>query len=163
MTTPMGEMVQGYDGQAMWMRTPQGTQDVPASQRGELEGGFFRDTINLLRNAENPAYTVQALGPSEVDGKPAEAVAVSDPARKLQLRLWVDPKTNLLVKKTYVAALLGPPGEIEEIYSDYREAGGLKLPFKILLNRSGKKFGEQTITEIKINPGVEDSAYKKPQ
>jgi predicted Zn-dependent peptidase len=162
MTTPMGEMVQGYDGQAMWMRTPQGTQDMPASQRAELEGGFFRDTINLLRNAENPAYTVQALGPSEVDGKPAEAVAVSDPARKLQLRLWVDPKTNLLVKKTYVAALMGAPGEIEEIYSDYREAGGLKLPFKILLNRSGKKFGEQTITEIKINPGVAESAYKKP-
>ena len=58
--------------------------------------------------------------------------------------------------------MLGAPGEIEEIYSDYREAGGLKLPFKILLNRSGKKFGEQTITEIKINPGVEESAYKKP-
>ena len=68
MSTPMGEMVQGYDGQAMWMRTPQGAQDMPASQRGELEGGFFRDTINLLRHAENPAYTVQALGPSEVDG-----------------------------------------------------------------------------------------------
>lgn len=163
MSTPMGEMVQGFDGQAMWMRTPQGAQDMPASQRGELEGGFFRDTISLLRNHENPAYTVQALGPSEVDGKPAEGVAVSDPARKLQLRLWIDPKTNLLVKKTYVAALLGAPGEIEEIYSDYREAGGLKLPFKILLNRSGKKFGEQTVTEIKINPGVEESAYKKPQ
>jgi hypothetical protein len=163
MSTPMGEMVQGFDGQAMWVRTPQGAQDMPASQRAELEGGFFRDTLSLLRNAENPAYIVQALGPSEVDGKPAEGVAVSDPARKLQLRLWVDPKTNLLVKKTYVAALLGPPGEIEEIYSDYREAGGLKLPFKILLNRSGKKFGEQTITEIKINPGVAESAYKKPQ
>jgi hypothetical protein len=33
----------------------------------------------------------------------------------------------------------------------------------VILFRNGKKFGEQTNTEIKINPGVPESAYQKPQ
>jgi hypothetical protein len=162
MTTPMGEMTQGYDGQTMWMRTPQGVRDVGGPGKGEVEGGFFRDTIALLRNVDNPAYTVQSLGPAEVEGQKAEAVAVSDEARKLQVKLWIDPKTNLPVKKGYSAAMMGAPGDIEEFYSDYRDVGGLKLPHKIRLTRNGQKFGEQTITEIRINPGVDESAYKKP-
>jgi zinc protease len=163
MSTPMGEMTQGYDGQTLWARTPQGIREMPTSQNAETEGGFFRDTISLLRNIDNPAYTVQALGPSEVQGKPAEAVAVADPARNLQVKLWIDPTTNLLLKKSYTAALMGPPAELEELYSDYRDAGGLKMPFKVLMNRQGQKFGDLTVTEIKINPGLDEAAYKKPQ
>jgi len=163
MTSPMGEIVTGYDGQDMWMRTPQGTRDVPASQASEREGSLFRETIALLQKYESSGYTVQSLGTAEVEGQPVEVVAVQDPARKLQVKLHFDPKTNLLVKKSYTAAMMGAPADIDEIYSDYREAGGIKLPHKVLMNRSGQKFGEQTIAEIKINPGLADSAYKRPQ
>ncbi|MEK7407881.1 MAG: pitrilysin family protein [Acidobacteriota bacterium] len=153
--TPMGEIVSGYDGQAGWMKTPQGVRDLPASEQAEVAGTFFRDTVSLLQNFESGALTVQSLGTDD-------GVAVEDPARKLQVKLYVDPATNLLVKKSYTAALMGAPGAIDEIYSDYREAGGVKFPHKVVLNREGKKIGEQTVTEIKINPGLDDSAYKKP-
>ncbi len=162
MTTPMGEMVQGYDGQVFWMKTPQGTQEMPASQKNELDSSFFRETLWLLQNFESGALTVQALGQSEVDGKPAEGVAVGDPARKFQVKIYLDAKTNLPVKKVYTAAVMGPPGEVEETYSDYREVSGLKLPFKTLVFQGGQKRAEQTTTELKINPGVPDSAYRKP-
>jgi len=163
MQTPMGEVTQGYDGQTAWMRTPQGTQELPGSQKAELEGNLFRDEISLLRNLDNPAYTVQALGPAEVEGKSVEGVAVSDAARKLQVKLFIDPKTGLLARKVYTAAVMGAPGEIEEIHSDFREVGGVKLAHKVVMNREGKKFAEMTITEVKLNPGVADAAYKKPQ
>ena len=42
-------------------------------------------------------YTVQTLGPAEVEGRKAEGAAVSDAARKLQVRLWIDPATGLLL------------------------------------------------------------------
>jgi hypothetical protein len=162
MITPMGEMIQGYDGQVLWMKSPQGTQELPASQKNEIESAFFRETLWLLQNFEGGALTVQALGQADVDGKPAEGVAVSDPARKFQVKIYFDAKTRLPVKKVYTAAVMGPPGEVEELYSDYREVSGVKLPFKTLILQGGQKRAEQTTTELKINPGVPDSAYRKP-
>lgn len=161
-TTPMGEVVQGFDGQTAWMKTPQGVRDVPPQMRSEMEAALFRNTVLLLRNLERPDYTVQWLGTEESQGKKVEVVAVSDPSRKLQLRLYVDSETNLLMKKTYVGGFMGAPGELEEIYSDWRDVGGLKLPFVVTLWQGGQKRGEQKVTEIRINPGVEDAAYRKP-
>jgi len=160
--TPVGEIVQGFDGQMAWVRTPQGSQELPASQREEVENSLFRDTFSLLQNIDSSALTIQALGSTEIDGKQVEMVAVVDPTRNRQVKLYVDPRTNLLVKKVYMAAPMGTPGEVEEIYSDYREVNGVKVPFKLVMNQNGKKLREQTIAEVKINPGVEDRVFNKP-
>jgi predicted Zn-dependent peptidase len=162
LVTPMGEMVQGYDGKVAWMKMGQNVREMPASQKGEVDGSLFRDTFSLLQNFENSALTVQALEAAEVDGKAVEGIAVSDPARKLMVKLYVDAKTKLLVKKVYTGVLMGPPAETEEICSDYREVEGMKVPFKVVFNQGGKKRAEQTTTELKINPGVAEEAYKKP-
>jgi zinc protease len=163
MSTPMGEMLQGYDGQTLWMKTPQGVRELGAAQKADVETSFLRHTISLLQNFDQPGWSAQALGTAQMDGKTAEGVAVSNPARKVQVKLWIDPASNLVVKKAYTGALMGPPSEVEEIYSDYRETSGVKMPFKVVLFRDGKKYGEQTNTEIKINPSVPESAYQKPQ
>ena len=159
MTTPMGEMQQGYDGQVAWMKSPQGVQEVPSSMRGEMEAQFFHDTIALVRGFDSPGLVVQALCAEDS----LEGVAVSDPKRQLQVKLWVDPKTGLIAKKIYTGSLMGPPAELEEVYDDYRDVAGLKLPFHAVINQAGKKKMEQKIKEIKINPGLEDAAYQKPK
>jgi predicted Zn-dependent peptidase len=163
MTTPMGEMSQGYDGKSGWMRSPQGVRDIPQAQLGEFEAGTFRDTVHILQNIDNTAYSVQSLGAAEIEGKQVEVVAVGDTKRNLQVKLFVDPKTNLPVKKAYNGAFMGAPGEMEEIYSDYREVGGLKLPHAVVLNQDGQKRGQQKVTELIVNPGLPDEAYRKPQ
>ena len=162
MQTPMGEMTMGYDGKTGWMRMGQQTQDLPGSQAAEAEASFFRETILLLQKFEDATYAVQALGPADVDGKKVEGVAVSDPARKLQVKVFIDPATNLIVGKQFVAAIMGPPAETEETYSDYREVAGVRMPFKTVARQGGKTRTDSTATEIKINPAVDDSAYKKP-
>ncbi len=160
--TPVGEMVQGFDGKTAWMKTPQGVRDAPAQMRNEIEAVLFRNTLVLLRSLEKPELTVQWVATEQWQGKPVEVVAVSDAARKLQVKLSVDPQTNLPVKKTYAGAFLGAPGELEEVYSDWREVGGLKLPFSTVLVQGGQKRGEQKVTQVRINPGVPESAYAKP-
>jgi hypothetical protein len=115
-----------------------------------------------MQNFEKSGLTVQALGPEELDGKKVEGIAVSDPARKAVVRLYLDAANKLVVKKVFTASLMGPPAETEEIYSDYREVEGMKVPFKTLVSQSGKKRAEQTVTDMKINPGLAESAYKKP-
>jgi zinc protease len=162
MTTPVGEILQGFDGKTAWMKTPQGTQDLPDSQREEMESNIFRNTFSLFQNFESNAVKVQALGSATVDGQAVDSVAIIDPAHNRQVQLLIDSKTHLPLKKIYTASLMGAPGEVEEVYSDYREISGLKIPFKVILNQNGKKLGEQTTTEVKINPGLKDEAFNKP-
>jgi len=78
-----GDMTVGYDGQAGWMGMGGQTHDMPASQNAELSASVLRQSIALLQNFEKPAYTVQALGPADVEGAPAQIVMVSDAERAL--------------------------------------------------------------------------------
>ncbi len=158
---PMGEMSVGYDGQAAWMSMGGQTRDMPASQKGEIDSAIFRESIALLQDFEKPAYTVQALGPADVDGKPAELVAVSDPQRGLQVKVYIDP-ANMIVMKRFTAALMGPPAETDELYSDYHDVSGVKMPFKTVTKQGGKVRADVTVSEVKVNPAVPDTAYKKP-
>lgn len=157
---PMGEMTMAYDGQNGWMRLGTEARDVPASQKGELEGGFFRQSLSLLQKFQD--YGVQAVGASDVAGQKLEGVAITGPAQNQQVVVFIDPATRLIVAKRYTASLMGPPAETYEVYSDYRDVGGVKMPFKTMTTQGGAPRAEMTATEVKINPGVEDSAYKKP-
>jgi hypothetical protein len=158
----MGEMTVGYDGQAAWMGAGGQTRPMPASQTGELNASLFRQSIALLQNFEKPGYTVQALGPAQIEGKATEVVAVSEAASSLQLKVFIEPATNLIVMKRYTASLMGPPTETEEFYSDYRDVKGVKMPFRIITRQGGKVGADMTVTDVKVNPGVPEAWYKIP-
>ncbi len=162
MQTPMGEIAIGFDGQNGWMRIGQNTRDLGDTQKAEAENGVFRASIGLLQNFDKPGYTVQALGREGLEGKQYDTVAIGDPARKLQVKVYIDPETRMIAAKQFVASIMGPPAETEEVYSDYRDAAGVKVPYKTVMRQGGKTRSELTASEVKINPGVEDSAYKKP-
>ncbi|HXN46462.1 MAG TPA: pitrilysin family protein [Bryobacteraceae bacterium] len=158
----MGEMTVGFDGQAGWMGMGAQTRPMPPSQTGELNASMFRQSIALLQNFDKPGYTVQALGPAQIEGKSTEVVAVSDAASSLQLKVFIEPSTNLIVMKRYTAALMGPPTETEEFYSDYRDIKGVKMPFRIITRQGGKVGADMTVTDVKMNPGIPDAWYKLP-
>jgi zinc protease len=162
MQTPMGEMAMGFDGESGWMRMGANTRDLPDAQKNEAASSLFRSSVGLLQNFDKPGRTVQALGTEELDGKKYDAVVVADPARNLQVKLYLDPATHIIAAKQFVAALMGPPTETEEVYSDYRDTSGVKVPFKTVTRQGGKPRSELTATEVKINPGIADAAYKKP-
>jgi predicted Zn-dependent peptidase len=149
MQTPMGEMTIAYDGQGGWIKMGQNTRDLPGAQKAEMDGGIFRETVGLLRDFDK--YNVQALG--------ADEVAVTDPARKMQVKVYLDPNTHLIAKKVFTASIMGPPAETEEIYSDYRDVDGVKIPFAATQKQAGQTRSEQTVSEVKINPDVPPSEY----
>jgi hypothetical protein len=52
---------------------------------------------------------------------------------------------------------------LEEIFDDFQQAGGIKVPKKITVNQNGKKFAELTIEEYKFNSVLKpDDLSKKP-
>jgi zinc protease len=162
MQSPMGEMTIGFDGQTAWMGAGGRVQDLPDSQKGEFEASLRRESLVLMQRLDDASLMIQSLGPTDFDGKKVDAVAISDPARGFQAKVFIDPATHLIVGKQFVASVMGPPAETEELYSDYREVGGVKVPFKSVTRQGGKTRVAFTASEVKINPGVPESAYKKP-
>ncbi len=161
MTTPMGEIMQGYDGAKVWMKAGGAIQEVPPAADAAAKDEAFRETIALLASA--PSLTAQALGESKLGGRVVEGLLVTDPATKMQIKLFVDPATNLIAGKVYNGALFGPPGEVEEVYMDFKDVNGVKFPSHAVLSQNGAKRAELKTDEITLNPNVPDSTFARPQ
>ncbi len=160
MTTPMGEMVQGFDGKVMWAKTPQGVKEAPAGAADEAKEEAFRETVFLLARADT--LEAQDLGMVAMGDKQVEAVLVTDPQTKQELKLLIDPATFLLAGKQYTGNLMGAPGEIQEQFLEFKDASGIKIPSKVLIFQNGQKKGEVTVTAVSVNTGVQDTAFAKP-
>ena len=80
----------------------------------------------------------------------------------LKVKIEFDPATGLPARETYTeAGVTGAPAETTEIYSDWREVGGVKLPHKAIQLENGMKMLEATVSEYKINSGLNAAELSK--
>jgi zinc protease len=159
--TPMGEITMVFDGANAWMKGPMGTRDLPGSQRESLQEEIIGDVHNVLQNFDKPEYAVQYLKDEAVDGKPAAVILIRHTPSNFLLRLFVDTKTGMVVKKAAKGSGPSGPAILEETYSDFRAVSGVQFPFKTFGNTEGKKISELTVESIKINTGVKEDIFKK--
>ena len=98
-----------------------------------------------------------------VNAVPKNAVEISAKDGET-VKLEFDEATGLPAREIYrESGMGGGPAEMEEVYSDWRDAGGLKLPFKITILKDGKKFAEAIVSEYKFNTGIKaEELSKKP-
>jgi photosynthetic reaction center cytochrome c subunit len=77
------------------------------------------------------------------------------------VRLFFDTQSGLLLRMVrYTENPLGRmPVQID--YSDYRDIGGMKTPFRWTLSRPGGRFTIQ-LTDVKANVPIDDSKFAKP-
>jgi photosynthetic reaction center cytochrome c subunit len=88
-------------------------------------------------------------------------VTASGPGMPM-VRLSFDTKTGLLVRMVrYSETPVGRmPVQID--YADYREADGVKIPYRWTLSRPNGRFTIQ-VGEVKSNAAIEDGKFKKPE
>lgn len=159
-TLPFGTLVSFYDGSGGWMHTPQGSRDLSDRMKKAVHDQLARNTYNLLR-AEGE-FTVQFEKRDKVGEVEADVIVISKDGE--MTRLFVDA-SGLLLKKAYRGpSPMGGTADIEEIYSEYREVAGVRVPFRTQVNHNGARFLEGTITEVKFNTGADPAELaKKPQ
>ena len=151
---PFGEMVQVFDGKGFWIKQGQMVREMPPTLIPEAvrtvrgAGG-----IGILRDAIDGKAEVQAVANDGVLWKEGDA----------SVTLYFDPQTHLISKMAYKSSGMGAPIEVEQVQADYRPVGGLKLPFKETLTQGGKPGGDRVYTERKINVGLADDLFMKPQ
>ncbi len=159
--TPMGEMTMVFDGSNAWMKGPTGTRDLPGSQRENFQQQTISDVHYVLQNFEKPEYSVQYLKDEAVEGKPAEVILIRHTPTNYPMRLFVDSKTGIVLKKSALGSGASGPTMMDETYSDYRAVNGIQFPFKTLGTSEGKKILEMAVESVKVNVGVKDETFKK--
>ncbi len=144
------------DGKSGWISQPQGVMSMPPPVLRQAQGEAFREVQTLMLSDRNASRTVSAIAPNAVDISGESGLSV---------RVEFDDATGLPLRETYQeTGMDGKPSEVKETYSDWRDVDGVKLPFKAIMEQNGKKSGEASISEIKINTGIRaEELSKKPE
>ncbi len=146
---PFGKVIVYSDGKTGWMQTPQGMQPMPPPILKQVQGEMFRSLPRLLLN-ENASLVADGV------------IEISD-GQGSSTRLAMD-RSGLPSKQIYHSVTMGgPPQDVEEEYSDWRDVAGVKMPFHVTITQGGSKFGEMTVSEMKVNTGLKaEDLSKKP-
>jgi len=78
-----------------------------------------------------------------------------------KITVYINAKTYLPYKS--ITTSIGPTGgEVEEetIMADYREVEGMMVPFSLMIYQDGQEFITMTVSEVKVNTGLEDSLFQ---
>lgn len=158
MHTPNGDSVTAFDGHSGWLGFPgrpahMMTGDENASARMDADL-YFPVHVKTLRQKF-------LAGPGEkVDGHDTVQV-VGRTEGQPPLRLYFDTQSGLLLRLIrYTSTPLGlMPTQID--YSDYRDADGVKVPYRWSLARPGNRFTIQ-VDELHQNVPVDDAKFTAP-
>jgi hypothetical protein len=133
------------DGTSGWLSGMQGVQNLPPAVLKQIHGEAFRQITSLALSDRDPNRTVNqpSDGVLEISAKDGESV-----------RITVDEKTGLPAKLAYQQTAAEGGSAVEETFSDWREVGGIQLPFQWSITQGGKKFAGVTVQDYEINSGL---------
>jgi zinc protease len=152
---PIGTIVAYSDGKTGWLSMPQGVMPMPPPVLKQAQGEIFREWFALMLSDRDTSRTVTA-----VDAKTVEISGAGGQSVRLEFDDAGLPKA-LMYKETGMG---GPPSEVRESFSDWRDVDGVKLPFKAVMEQNEKKVGDVTVSEIKLNSGIKpEELSKKPE
>jgi len=142
------------DGKSGWLAGVQGIRDLGGPVLKQVQGELFRQLINLALSDRDPDRTATAVGANvlEISSKGGESV-----------RLTLDEKTGLPTTLAYTQSQAEGGKGVEQVYSDWRDAGGLHLPFQWTVMQGGQKFATVKVQDYSVNSGLtQEGLSKKP-
>jgi photosynthetic reaction center cytochrome c subunit len=152
-----GESVTAYNGKVGWLSVP---GRVHMMNTGESAGARLDADMEFAANVK-ALYPKWVTMPGEkIDGHETWLV-IGHKEGAPPLKLYFDQKSNLLVRMIrYTDSPLGyNPTQID--YADYRDSGGVKIPYRWTISRPGNKFTVQ-VEEVQQNVPVDDAKFVPP-
>lgn len=151
---------QAFDGQTAWTTDPQTgtTEEMPEN----LADYFKREAIgdDALLNPEKHGITYALKGKETIEGKDYSILEQTFPDG-YKVTFYVDAQTYLPYKtKAKTLNQMGLEAEGETLLSDYKKVEGMMVPHTITIYQDGEEYMKITITEVKVNTGLEDSLFK---
>jgi outer membrane lipoprotein-sorting protein len=158
MHTPNGDNVTAYDGHSGWLTVP--GRPVHIMNADENSAAALDADLYLPVHVKSLRQKFIAGLGEKIDGHDTIQV-VGRTEGQPPLRLYLDAQSNLLLRLVrYQETPLGRiPTQVD--YSDYREADGVKVPYKWSIARPGNRFTIQ-VEQLQQNVPVDDAKFTPP-
>lgn len=143
---PTGRVSAYTDGKIGWLATAQGWAPLGGPQLKLLRGDLFRLYIPLLLSDRIEGRVVNAIGENTVE--------ISEAGGEIA-RMEFDGATGLPQRVQYqVTQAKGPPASMEDAYKDFRDVGGVKVPFQVTIRQDGQESADAAVTDFRVNAGL---------
>jgi len=104
--------------------------------------------------APSSKVRLQMKGKKKVGDRFAWAIRVEEPKSPSATTCYFDAETFLLLRESFLRG--------DRYYSDYREVGGIKIPF--LIEQESESYTSTTIVrEVKINAPIDNARFEEPK
>lgn len=166
------EIKQGvYDGSTYWSHNFINMQaeksDAEATENFKKSLGEFPD---VWLNYKERGLTAEYLGKETIDGTETHKIKLTKKPIMVDGKPADDVAFYFFDAENYVPLMMetevknGPAkGMISQVkWSDYQEVGGLMMAFSMSQGAKGGGSQPITITNIELNPKVDDAAFKYP-
>jgi len=156
--TPEGDSVTAFDGHDGWLGIP--GHAVREMHGPDIDAAAMDADLHFAAHLKTMFSEAKVRGTEKV-GEGNAYVVIGQRDGKTPLQLYFDMQSGLLVRLVrYGETPLGRmPTQID--YADYRDAGGVKIPFRWTLARPGGRFTIQ-VSEVKENVPVDDAKFARP-
>ena len=157
MTTPRGSMTLGFDGTKGWTSTPQGAREA-----NDPEAIMLATEAQINPSAAIADYKPKRLFATAKVGDADTWVVLANTDDGNQEGLFFDQQSGLLIRRLFRYRTVFGALQVEADYSDYRDADGVKIPFKTVWYMNGQTT-TYNVMDVKSNVPVDDSKFEPPQ
>ncbi len=155
-----GDSTRAYNGSAGWIKSPRGLLGEYELAGGELDGLRLEAQLAFPGQIKQVLTNLRAGNPDSINGSDVDVVQGTGP-RGVLATLYFDKQSGLLVRLVRYGR--SPVGRVpvQSDYSDYRDVGGVKFPFKYTFSWLDGRDAFQ-LTEVKTNVPIDPAMFGKP-
>jgi len=155
---PEGDSVTAFNGHEGWLGAP--GRPIREMNSSDLDAAAMDADLHLATHLKGMFTQLQTRGTEKIADHDTYVV-VGQRESKPPLRLYFDTESGLLVRLVRFGetALGWLPTQID--YADYRDADGVKVPYRWTLARPSGRFTIQ-VSGLKQNVPVDDARFVKP-
>ena len=155
---PNGDSTTAYDGHAGWL----GNTGRPPRDMSEQENDAVRldADFHFATDLKQIFNQFRVGRPEKIGDRPTTQVLALRQGQP-PVRLYFDQESGLLVRLVrYAETPVGRnPTQID--YADYRDAGGVKIPYRWTIARPSGRFTIQ-VDQVQQNVAIDDAKFTKP-
>jgi hypothetical protein len=154
-----GDAIKTYDGRSAW--AAEGWRQIPLMTftGGNLTGARFEAIMSFPAGIQKAYAQWQAM-PITLDGRNVQVLQGTNPG-ELPVNLYFDEESGLLVRTLRWSRTVVGTIPTQTDYSDYRDVGGVKMPFHIRVTwTNGQNMIE--LAEVRPNAAIDAARFARP-
>lgn len=158
------QIVQAFNGEEAWWINPFQTGTTPQTMPDEMATEYKKfEFENDFIDYEKRGHTVTYAGEETIEGAKTYALKINK-ANGDEMTYYFDSETFVPIMMKKVVDSGPMKGQYAETYmSDYQEVGDYIMPYFIEMKVGGSPIHKITITDIELNPALDNAMFSRPK